>query len=115
MMAWKDASDMPGCCSPFEKAASQHFDQKKVAQELKGYREHGPAPTTRLLADGIARSGALNGTVLDVGSGVGGLTLALLERGASSAVAVDALAAYVDAARDEAMRRGRAHAIRFVH
>ena len=107
---------MPGCCcSPFERAASQHFNEKKVAQELKRYREKGPGPTTRMLADGIAHSGALSGTVLDVGSGIGGLTFELLERGATSAVAVDASAAYVGAARDEAVQRGQANAIRFVH
>jgi magnesium-protoporphyrin O-methyltransferase len=86
-----------------------------VTQELKRYREKGPGPTTRLLVEGITRSGALGGTVLDVGSGIGGLTLALLEHGASSAVAVDASAAYVRAARDEADRRGRTEAIRFIH
>jgi magnesium-protoporphyrin O-methyltransferase len=68
-----------------------------------------------LLVDGISQSGALAGTVLDVGSGFGGLTLALLERGASSAIAVDASAAYIAAARDEAHRRGRSDALRFVH
>jgi hypothetical protein len=50
-----------------------------------------------------------------LGSGIGGLTFALLERGASSAVAVDASAAYINAARDEATQRGRSDAIRFVH
>jgi SAM-dependent methyltransferase len=68
-----------------------------------------------MLVEGITKSGALGGTVLDVGSGIGGLTLALLEHGASSAVAVDASAAYVSAAHDEADRRGRAEAIRFIH
>jgi magnesium-protoporphyrin O-methyltransferase len=106
---------MSGCCSHFQRAANQQFNRKKVEQELKRYREKGPAPTTRLLVDGISQSGALAGTVLDVGSGIGSLTLALLERGASSAVAVDASAAYVGAARDEAQRRGRSDAIRFVH
>jgi magnesium-protoporphyrin O-methyltransferase len=107
---------MPGCCcSPFECAANQQFNQKKVAQELKRYRQKGPGPTTRLLVDGIAQSAKINGTVLDIGSGVGGLTFALLERGASSAVAVDASAAYINAARDEATQRGRSDAIRFVH
>ena len=84
---------MPGCCSPFVGAANQQFNQKKVAQELERYRAKGPGPTTLLLADGIAQSGTLSGTVLDVGSGIGGLTFALLERGASSAVAVDAATA----------------------
>jgi SAM-dependent methyltransferase len=107
---------MPGCCSSsFESVANQQFNQKKVAQELKRYREKGPGPTTRMLADGIAQSGALSGTVLDVGAGVGGLTFALLDRGATSVVAVDASSAYVGAARDEAVRRGRANAIRVVH
>jgi magnesium-protoporphyrin O-methyltransferase len=106
---------MPGCCSHFECSAGQQFNQKKVAQELKRYRQKGPCPTTRLLVEGITKSGALGGTVLDVGSGIGSLTLALLEGGASSAVAVDASVAYVSAARDEADRRGRAEAIRFIH
>jgi magnesium-protoporphyrin O-methyltransferase len=106
---------MASCCSDFECAANQQFNQKKVEDELKRYRNKGPGPTTRLLVDGISQSGALAGTVLDVGSGFGGLTLALLERGASSAIAVDASAANVGAARDEAHRQGQSHAIRFVH
>lgn len=106
---------MPGCCcSPFECAADQQFNQKKVEEELKRYRQKGPGPTTRLLVDGIAESASIGGTVLDVGAGIGALTLALLERGASSALAIDASAAYISAARDEATQRGRSHAIRFL-
>lgn len=105
---------MPGCCSPFESAANQQFNQKMVAQELVRYRRKGPGATTRLLVDGLVRAGALNGTVLDVGSGIGGLAFTLLERGATSAVAVDVSAAYVAAARDEARRRGCADAVRFL-
>ena len=49
---------MPGCCcSSFESAANQQFNQKKVAQEQRRYREKGPGPTTRMLAEGIAQSG----------------------------------------------------------
>jgi SAM-dependent methyltransferase len=107
---------MPSCCcSPFESAADQQFNEKKVAQELKRYREKGPGPTTRLLADGIAQSGALSGRVLDIGSGIGALTLALLDQGAASAISVDASTAYVGVAREEAARRGRTDAIQFVH
>ena len=106
---------MPSCCSTFERAADQQFNQKRAATELKRYREKGPDPTTRLLEDGIARCGAASGTVLDVGSGIGALTFALLERGMTSAVAVDASSASIGAARQEAERRGRADAIRFVH
>ncbi|HEV8393732.1 MAG TPA: class I SAM-dependent methyltransferase [Vicinamibacterales bacterium] len=105
------------CCSgsPFQSTASQHFDRAKVAGELKRYRENGLGPTTRLLVDGIAESGTLGGSVIDVGAGIGSLALALLERGASSAVMVDASAAYVEAARGEAAGRGCADKIRVVH
>jgi magnesium-protoporphyrin O-methyltransferase len=106
---------MTGCCSPFESAANQQFDQEKVAQELKRYRQKGPGRTTRQLIDGIAESVGIRGTVLDIGAGIGSLTLALLERGASTAVAVDASAAYVSEAREEAGQRGHSDAIRFVH
>jgi SAM-dependent methyltransferase len=102
------------CCSSFEFAADRHFNRDKAAEELNRYREHGPGPTTRMLIEGIAESGTAGGTVLDVGSGVGGLAFELLERGASSAVAVDASTAYVEAARGEAARRGRSGAIQFV-
>jgi len=68
-----------------------------------------------MLIDGIVQSAPISGTVLDIGSGIGGLTFALLDRGASNAVAVDASAAYVSAAREEASQRGRAEAVRFVH
>jgi magnesium-protoporphyrin O-methyltransferase len=106
---------MPSCCSSFERAADQQFNQKRAASELRRYREKGPDPTTRLLEEGIAQSGALKGTLLDIGSGIGALTFSLLERGMTSAVAVDASSAYIGAARQEAERRGRADAVRFVH
>lgn len=106
---------MPGCCSTFEDAAGRQFDGKKVAAELRRYRERGPGDTARLLIEGIERSGNAAGTVLDVGAGLGAIAFSLLERGASSAVAVDASSAYIAAAREEAARRGTGDAVRFVH
>jgi magnesium-protoporphyrin O-methyltransferase len=44
--------------------------------------------------------------VLDIGGGVGAISHALLESGARAATGVDASAAYVEAAREEAERRG---------
>ena len=106
---------MPGCCSTFERTAEQQFNEKKAAEELTRYRKNGPGPTTRLLQDAIAQSGAMCGTLLDVGSGVGALTFGLLERGITHAIAVDASSAYLGAARQEAERTGKADAIQFVH
>ena len=59
----------------------------------------GKRPTTRLLVDGIVASGASLGDVLDIGGGFGGLTRALLERGATGGTVVDASEAYTAAAR----------------
>ena len=106
---------MPACCSTFERAAEQQFNEKKAAQELNRYRTKGPGPTTRLLQEGIARAGALTGTLLDIGSGVGSLTFGLLERGITRAVAVDASSAYNGVARQEAERLGREGAVQFIH
>ena len=106
---------MSACCSPFECAADRQFNEKKATGELKRYRTRGPRPTTRLLQEGIEETGTLNGTVLDIGSGIGSLTFRLLERGATHAVAVDASSAYNAVARQEAERLGRADAVRFVH
>ena len=106
---------MPACCSTFERAAEQQFNEKKAAGELKRYRAKGPGPTTRLLEEGIAYAGALNGTLLDVGSGVGSLTFGLLERGITRAIAVDASSSYNSVARQEAERLGRADAVQFIH
>jgi tRNA1(Val) A37 N6-methylase TrmN6 len=82
---------------------------------LKRYRDKGLGPTTRLLTDGIVEAGAHKGTLLDVGTGIGSLALAMLTQGVTHAVAVDASAAYLDTARHEAERLGRADAIKFVH
>jgi tRNA1(Val) A37 N6-methylase TrmN6 len=103
-----------GCGCAFSSHANRQFTPAKVAEELKRYGENGPGVTTRLLIEGIVQSNSLGRSVLDIGAGLGSLAFALLERGASSAVAVDASSAYVEAAQQEATRRGRTDAIRFV-
>jgi magnesium-protoporphyrin O-methyltransferase len=106
---------MPACCSPFKCAADLQFNKRKATEELKRYRIKGPGPTTRLLRQGLEQAGGLSGTLLDIGSGIGSLTFALLERGVTRAVAVDASSAYNGVARVEAERLGRADVVRFVH
>lgn len=106
---------MAACCSAFECAADQQFNEKKATEELKRYRTKGPGHTTRLLQEGLGHAGPLSGTLLDIGSGIGSLTFGLLDRGVTHAVAVDASSAYNNVARQEAIRLGRADAVRFVH
>ena len=106
---------MPACCAPYENAADQQFNAKKVAKELARFRTKGPGRTTQLLEHGISLAGLLGGHVLDIGAGFGGLTFRLLDRGVKSAIAVDASSAYLDTARQEADRRGCLQSVRFVH
>jgi tRNA1(Val) A37 N6-methylase TrmN6 len=106
---------MSSCCESYKGIAAEQFNRKKATAELKRYRDRGPRPTTRLLADGIIDADPGEGTLLDVGTGIGSLAFALLARGMTHAVAVDASTAYIEAARHEAARLGRARDIQFVH
>ena len=102
------------CCG-FDDTADQHFNADKVAKELALYRRKGPRPTTRRLRDGLVLAGLRHGTILDIGGGLGILSLELLEVGFSRAVVVDASSAYLAAASEEATRRGRSASTEFVH
>ncbi len=110
-----DGNDMSACCSTYGNVAGAHFDEKIAKRDLEGYRKKGPGPTARLLRDLLVGTGAVGGVVLDVGSGVGGLSFELLDRGAERVIAVDASAAYLAAAAQEATRRGRLGVVEFMH
>jgi SAM-dependent methyltransferase len=103
-----------GCCSTYSDVAGAHFDEKIARRELASYRKDGPGSTTRLLRDLLLEAGPIEGVLLDVGSGIGGLTFELLEHGVDRALAVDASAANLAAATDEAARRGQLGAVRFL-
>jgi ribosomal protein L11 methylase PrmA len=102
------------CCA-FGNTADRHFNAAKVAKELSQYRRKGPGPTTRRLRDGVVSAGLRQGTLLDVGGGLGILSLELLDAGFSQATVVDASSAYLAAASEEATRRGYPTSTEFVH
>lgn len=95
------------CCCSFENTVDQQFTSELAREELKRYRRKGPGPTARLLLEGLSQYGLIDGTLLDVGAGIGALTFELLDRGIRRALIVEASAAYAAAASDEAARRGR--------
>ena len=101
------------CCSTT--TYDDFFDRKHAEQKLRELRRKGPAASTIALVDALARDGVDGRTVLDIGGGVGAAHQVLLERGAASAVDVDASRPYLDAARDEGARRGLSERIRFEH
>jgi magnesium-protoporphyrin O-methyltransferase len=104
---------MMHCCD-FGDIAGQQFTRERAAKELQRYRRKGVSGTTRLLRDGLASAGLIEGVLLDVGAGIGSLTFELLDRGASRAVVVEASPGYAEATSDEAARRGRAADIEIV-
>jgi magnesium-protoporphyrin O-methyltransferase len=103
------------CCPIYQDGANRQFTEKIANRDLATYRRNGAGETTRLLRDALVAAGAANGSLLDIGTGVGALTFELLDRGISRAIAVDASSAYVKAASDEAARRNRSGVIQFVN
>jgi SAM-dependent methyltransferase len=91
------------------------FNTRRVTNELKRYRKRGMAKSTRLLVEALQAQGVDGLTLLDIGGSVGAITHALLQAGARQATDVDASAAYLAAAQEEAVRRGLAERVSFQH
>src|SRR5437016_580785 len=106
---------MACCCCSFGATAEQQFDARVAARDLNRYRKKGPAATTRLLGSAVAEHLPPDASLLDIGCGVGALTFELLGSGVHHAIGVDASSAYLAAASEEAVRRGRSEALRLVH
>jgi methylase of polypeptide subunit release factors len=95
----------PPCSCP---ACPNLFSDAAARDGLRRYLRRGPDPTTRSLIEAIEAEGIGGATVLDIGGGVGVVSLELLARGARAAQSVDASAPYVAVATAEAARRGYA-------
>ena len=82
------------------------FSSKEAENDLKGYRRNGPGSSTKALIDAILLEGVDGASLLDIGAGIGAIQLGLLPAGLARAESVDATEAYVETARDEAIRQG---------
>ena len=91
------------------------YNPKKAASELRKYREKGPIPSTKALIDAIVAEGVEGATVLDIGGGIGAVQHELLAAGAAQVTSVDASASYLEAAREEASRRGVEDRVTYLH
>lgn len=91
------------------------FNAKLVSRELSSYRVKGPHKTTRILIDALKEEGIQGVTLLDIGGGVGAIQHELLESGVQNATDVDASQAYLNAAQEEAQRRGLTERVNFQH
>src|SRR5690242_17537937 len=90
------------------------FGARHAAKDLKRYRGKGPDETTRLLLDALRAKGVAGATILDVGAGIGVVHHELLGAGARSATHVDATAAHIRAAQEEADRKGHQGRVTFL-
>jgi 2-polyprenyl-3-methyl-5-hydroxy-6-metoxy-1,4-benzoquinol methylase len=91
------------------------YNDKKAASELRRYREKGPIPSTKALIDALVAEGMEGSTVLDIGGGIGAIQHELLAAGAAHVTSVDASASYLEAAREEASRRGFEDRVTYRH
>lgn len=91
------------------------FSDKMAARELKRYRKKGPSKTTRMLIEALTTEGVDGKTLLDIGGGVGAIQHELMTSGVSKVTNVDASEAYIQAASEEAQRRGLADRVTYHH
>lgn len=96
-------------------ATDRHFTPARAVAELADYRRRGPRGTARLILESLADVGITPHTLLDVGAGIGVLHHELLARGVKRAVHLEAAAAYVASAEEEAVRRGHQGRVQFRH
>ena len=96
-------------------ATDRHFTPARAQAELARYRQRGPSGTARLILKSLGDLGVTPRTLLDIGAGIGVLHHELLERGVGSALHLEAAAAYVAAAEQEAERRGHRGRVHFRH
>jgi magnesium-protoporphyrin O-methyltransferase len=97
---------MSGCCPSSSSDGAARFFSRNARRYRRRFRRRGLDPAQRLLADGIARAGVEGATLLEIGCGVGGLHLTLLERGASRATGIDLSPEMLRHAREFATERG---------
>jgi len=101
------------CCG--SACYQEQFGEKHAAKDMRRYRAKGPDRTTRLLVDALKKEGVAGASLLDVGAGIGVVHHELLDARAATAVHVDATTANIEAAHDEAARRGHSDRVRFLH
>jgi hypothetical protein len=101
---------MTSCCC---QGVDEMFGERTAQHDLRRYRKRGPSKPTRMLLEALRREGIEHATVLDIGGGIGVIQQELLDAGAERATSVEASAAYLRAARDEAERRGRSDRISY--
>jgi 2-polyprenyl-3-methyl-5-hydroxy-6-metoxy-1,4-benzoquinol methylase len=102
------------CCSQTS-AIDAYFDERKARREADQYLREGLAAHAKVMLAAVSSPGVQEASVLEIGGGIGGLQIELLQRGAAHATNVDASTAYLTAAQTLAERLGLAERMRYHH
>jgi magnesium-protoporphyrin O-methyltransferase len=104
------------CCQC--QGIEEQFNDAEARKKLRRLRRRGPDRTTKLLISALKRAlrdrDLHEPVLLDVGAGIGAIHHELLDAGVARAVHVDASPAHMNAAREEAARRGHEARVAFV-
>jgi 2-polyprenyl-3-methyl-5-hydroxy-6-metoxy-1,4-benzoquinol methylase len=99
------------CCTT---RGTDRFFSRSARHYARKFRRHGLDAPQRLLADGLDGMGIREATLIEVGCGVGGLHLSLLDRGAASAQGVELSDGMISQARALASERGVEERVRYL-
>ncbi len=99
------------CCTT---RGTDRFFSRSASHYARKFRRHGLDAPQRLLADGLDRVGIRGTTLIEVGCGVGGLHLSLLDRGVASAQAVELSEGMISQACTLASERGVEERVRYL-
>ncbi len=93
------------CCT-YTEGANQQFGEARAGKDAQEYAKQGLNSHSRAMLELVSERGAKDITLLEIGSGIGAVTLELLKRGAAKAINIEASSAYFDAARSLAKQAG---------
>jgi len=86
------------CCGHIQ-GLNNIFDENNARGEVKTYWKNGIDKHARAIVEAVSARGVDGASLLEVGSGLGGLHIELLKRGAARATDVDISSAYLSAAQ----------------
>ncbi|HSZ02420.1 MAG TPA: class I SAM-dependent methyltransferase [Terriglobales bacterium] len=101
------------CCTRYC-AAEAKFDRKVAERDLRSYQRNGAAALTRLLLAELRRWPLEGADILDVGGGIGVISMELAAAGVRSVTLVEASPAYLEVARREVGSRYGSRPTQFV-
>ena len=93
-------------CTSAAIEGTNKFFSKQAKRYLKRFRKRGLAKEQRLLVEGIKSISLSGKSVLEIGCGIGGLHLSLLQQGASFATGIDISEGMLEGAKHLAQELG---------